>query len=62
LIDSDGGSSWHRKKLAKAGHKTTNNLVSSSDLFPLAVGGPSRPKPTILWSGALTYSQPFLPS
>jgi hypothetical protein len=61
-IDRDGGSSWHRKKLAKAPQKTTNNLVPASDLFPLPVGGPGRPKPTILWSAVPTYSQPFLPS
>src|SRR5207302_3495638 len=38
-IDGDGGSSWHRKKLAKTPQKTTNNLVLPRDLFPLQVGG-----------------------
>src|SRR5205085_7604478 len=44
-IDGDGGSGWHRKKLAKRSQKTTNNLVPASDLFPLPVGGWVRPKP-----------------
>jgi len=39
LIDGDGGSGWHQKKLAGMGQKTTNNLVLPRDLFPLSVGG-----------------------
>src|SRR5438874_12765946 len=32
-IDGDGGSSWHRKKLAKTSQKTTNNLVPQETYF-----------------------------
>src|SRR5437660_1964701 len=60
-FDGDGGSSWHRKKLAKTPQETTNNLVPASDLFPLLVGGLGGAKPTILWSSISTYSQTFLP-
>ena len=59
-IDGDGGSSWHRKKLAKMPQETTINLVLSRDLFPLAVGGSGTPKPTVLWSPIPSYSQVFL--
>src|SRR5438477_8458827 len=61
LIGRDGGSGWHRKKLAKTPQKTTNNLVLSRDLFPLLVGGSDQPKPTLLSSAISTYSHTFLP-
>src|SRR2546421_2749429 len=61
LIANDGGSGWHRKKVARLTRKTTNNLVLPRDLFPLDIGVTSRPDSTILWSGASTYSQRFLP-
>src|SRR5437763_1382651 len=62
LFPHDGGSGWHRKKLARKGQKTTNNLVSPRYLFPLHIGVWSPSTPQMLWSAAATYSQPFLTS
>src|SRR6267378_2299547 len=44
--DFDGGSGWHRKKVAKTIWKTTNNLVLPRALFALGIGVRSWSKPT----------------